>query len=184
VLLIKEHRYDEIRNLYVEQLAYVWVEDQTEATRTNIEKKIDSFVEGDLEHAAEMVSGLWKIINQEGEVKAPSNTSSTVSRIRALPAPVLRGILITPDQTTPVKSPAHWDSVKTAIIKSIRTGVFFDRKYWVRHSASGNVLKPAYFSSAIMDDKAQQLNKRTWIFGPWYIGALSILSGEIPHRPE
>jgi hypothetical protein len=58
-----------------------------------------------------------------------------------------------------VTSPAHWAPVKTALIKSIRKGVFFDRKYWARHSKAGDVLKPVYFSSTIMDDKAQELDK-------------------------
>lgn len=65
--------------MFVEQLAYVWVEDSTEATRASIEKKIDSFVKGDLEHAAETVSGLWKAVNEDGEVKAPFLTLPAVS---------------------------------------------------------------------------------------------------------
>ena len=58
------------------------------------------------------------------------------------------------------QSPGHWGSVKLALIKSIREGVFFDKKYWARHSKGGHALKPVYFSGAIMSDKAQQLNKR------------------------
>lgn len=46
-----------------------------------------------------------------------------------------------------------------ALIKSINRGVFFDRKYWARYSKAGEVLRPVYFSSTIMDDKSQQLNK-------------------------
>ena len=38
--------------------------------------------------------------------------------------------------------------------------MFFDRKYWARHSKAGDVLKPIYFSSVIMEDKSPQLNKR------------------------
>ena len=56
-------------------------------------------------------------------------------------------------------SPAHWAFVKEALIKSIREGVLFDREYWVRHSKAGNLMKPIYTSSVIMDDKAQQLKK-------------------------
>jgi len=48
--------------------------------------------------------------------------------------------------------------VKIALMNSIGKGVFFDRKYWVRHSNAGGVLKPIYFSSTIMGDKVQQLN--------------------------
>ncbi|KAF9650020.1 hypothetical protein BDM02DRAFT_3128017 [Thelephora ganbajun] len=131
--------YDEIRSLYIEQLGFVWMEDTTtETTRASVDKKIDSFVGGDLEHAAEMLSTLWEIANKDGDIAAPSKTAPAAAR---------------------VMSPAHWDSVKIAPIKSIRKGMFFDRKYWARHSKAGDVLKPVYLSSTVMSDKAQQLNK-------------------------
>jgi len=73
-------RYDEIRKLYIEQLAYVWMEDSTtEATRASVDKKIDNFVKGDLEHAAESVSALLEIANKTGDIAAPSKTSPAVS---------------------------------------------------------------------------------------------------------
>ena len=51
------------------------------------------------------------------------------------------------------------------LIKSIREGVLFDRKYWVRHSKTGDVLKPIYLSSTIMGHKMQQLNSCASKFG-------------------
>lgn len=57
-------------------------------------------------------------------------------------------------------SPVHWTSVKIALIKSIRKGTFFDRKYWARYSEAGDGLKPVHFSSIIMGDKMQQPNYR------------------------
>ena len=149
-------RHDEIRNLYIEQLTYVWVEDSTtEATRASVEKKIDDFVEEGLEHATEMLSALWEIVNKEGDVTAPADASPTVS-----PFYVYALSLTSFQQTAQVTSPAHWEAVKTALIKSIRGGVFFDRKYWARHSKAGEILKPVHFSSVIMGDKSQQLSKR------------------------
>ena len=38
------------------------------------------------------------------------------------------------------------------MVKSIKQGVFFDKKYWTRHSKDGRVLKPIYFSSLIVGD--------------------------------
>ena len=61
-------------------------------------------------------------------------------------------------QTAESISPAHWTAVKIALIKSIGKGVFFDRKYWARHSNPRGVFKPVYFSSIIMGDRVQQLN--------------------------
>ena len=54
----------------------------TEATRASVNKKIDSFVKGDLEHAAEAVSALLEIANKTGDIVAPSNASTAVSSSR------------------------------------------------------------------------------------------------------
>jgi len=62
--------------------------------------------------------------------------------------------------------------VRIALIKSIRNGVFFDRKYWARYSKTGDVLKPVYFSSIVMEDKAQQLNNCASKFTHRYTQAL------------
>ena len=59
----------------------------TEATQASVEKKIDSFVEEGLEHATEMLSTLWEVVNKEGDIKAPENTSSAVSQFRLCPYP-------------------------------------------------------------------------------------------------
>jgi hypothetical protein len=84
-LLMEKYRYSEIRYLYVNQLAYTWAGDSTAATRLNVEKKIDSFVEGDLEHATEAFTTLWKIANKDGNVAAPPNALPAVSPPRFLP---------------------------------------------------------------------------------------------------
>ena len=54
----------------------------TEATRASVDKKVDSFVEGDLEYATEILSTLWEIAYQDRDVKAPANTSSAVSQFQ------------------------------------------------------------------------------------------------------
>ena len=87
-MLKKRCRYDDVRSLYVDQLAFTWLEDSTtETTRASVNKKIDSFVEGDLEHVTEMLSALWEIVNKDGDVKAPTNTPSIVSLFRFRPLP-------------------------------------------------------------------------------------------------
>lgn len=85
-VLTERRRYDEIKSLYINQLASVWMEDSTtEATQASVEKKIDSFVEGDLEHATGMLSALWEVVNNDKNIGAPSNTSSVVSLSRFCP---------------------------------------------------------------------------------------------------
>lgn len=131
-------QYDEIRNKYVEQLALIWVEDSTENTRTSVEKKVCSFVEGDINHAVETLAALWEIASNDEDVTSPAYASLVA---------------------TQVTSPVYWASVKRALIKSIRRGAFFDEKYWARFSKAADALKPVSFSSVIMNDKARQLGK-------------------------
>ena len=148
-----------MQNLYVNQLATVWINDSTtDTTSASLDKKIDSFVKGDLEHATEMLSALWEIMNEDGDIIAPSNTSPAVNLFRSYLLPCCARMLTSPGQTIQVTSPTHWASVKIALIKSICKGVFFDRKYWARHSKAGGILRPVYFSSIVMGEKAQKLN--------------------------
>jgi len=82
-MLTGRRRHDEIRNLYIQQLAYIWVQDSTtEATQASVEKKIDSFVEEGHNHATEMLSALWEIVNKDGDIKAPKKTSSAVRQFQ------------------------------------------------------------------------------------------------------
>jgi hypothetical protein len=79
-MLTEKRRHDEIRNLYVEQLAYIWMEDSTtETTYASVEEKVASFAEGDLEHATEILSALWEVANRDGDIKAPADTPPAVS---------------------------------------------------------------------------------------------------------
>ena len=79
-ILTECHRYYMIRSLYIGQLAFVLMEDSTtEATRVGVDEKIDSFYQGDLEHATEVLSALWEIVNKDGDILAPTNTPYTVN---------------------------------------------------------------------------------------------------------
>ena len=79
-------RYNEIRNLYIQQLAFSWMEESTrQKTRTCVETKIRSFAHGDLEHATEMLSALWEIANNDVDVEASSSTEPIVSPFRSPP---------------------------------------------------------------------------------------------------
>ena len=184
-MLTERPRYDEIRSMYIGQLASVWMEDSTtEAIRVSVRKKVNSFVEGSLEHATEVLSALWEIANNDVDVNAPSNTSPSGSEL-FLPAFRHYTRRLAPhNKAAGVTSPANWPSVKVALIKSIREGVLFDRKYWTRYSRTGDILKPVYFSSIIMGDKAQQLNDCTWKFSCAFIAVLKVPSGEIHQGPK
>jgi len=79
-MLTDRDRYDEIRSLYIDQLLCVCMNSSTaETTRASFDNKVDSFAKGELEHATEMLSTFWGVINRDGKFKAPSNTLSAVS---------------------------------------------------------------------------------------------------------
>jgi hypothetical protein len=83
--LTKGCRYDEVRSLYVKQLAYVLVEDWTGEMRMRVEKKFDIFAEGNLQYATGTVSALWELVKHDMDINAPSITSAvSVFRVSIL----------------------------------------------------------------------------------------------------
>ena len=80
-MLTGRHRYDQIRDLYAGHLASVWVGDPTETTRASFDKKIDSFVKGELEHVTEMLSTFWDVINKSDDITIPSNSPYVLALI-------------------------------------------------------------------------------------------------------
>lgn len=50
-----------------------------ETTRANVKAKIDSFVEGDLEHASEVLSALLEIATKDENIVPPANTLPQVN---------------------------------------------------------------------------------------------------------
>ena len=75
----RKHRYHEIKNLYVQQLALSWVDSITSKTCTDIKDKVDGFVERDPEHTREVLTALLEIGSKEGNIPDPADTSSPVS---------------------------------------------------------------------------------------------------------
>ncbi|KAF9779143.1 hypothetical protein BJ322DRAFT_442637 [Thelephora terrestris] len=136
-------QYDEIRRLYVEQLAFTWMKDSTSgASRTSVDENIDSFVKGNLKHAAAAMAEFWEIANKDGEIKGRVATSKSNGEVVIM-------MSLSPGQ----------GSLEMALIDSVRNGIFFDRKYWARHSKAGDLLKPVYLSSRVMGDEAQRMKE-------------------------
>ena len=56
----------------------MWMEDSTtEATRASVETKVCSFVEGELDHAMEILSALWEIASKDGDIQTPANDAES-----------------------------------------------------------------------------------------------------------
>ena len=92
-------RYDEVRNLYIQQLAFVWLEDSTTgATRASVDKQIGIFARGELAHGREVVFELLKIANGGDDIISPANTSSAVSLSQLC---FLSGLILSTRSTPP-----------------------------------------------------------------------------------
>ena len=51
----------------------------TGTIRARVDKKIDSFAQGGLDHATGILSALWEIVNEDGDGPPPSKTLPAVS---------------------------------------------------------------------------------------------------------
>ena len=158
----------------MERLASVWAEDSTEKIRAGVRVKIGSFVEGNLERASEILCALLDIARKDKAIPVPVDSLQEVSSLQ--PCILFLVCLLQHQDRAVPQTPYRWDSLTTALIKSVRTGVFFDKKCWARNR---NILKPLYFSSIIMEDKAHELGKCELKFIFRGSKALSIPSGEV-----
>ena len=73
-------RYDEVRNLYIQQIAFAWLEDSTAgATRASVDKQIGIIAQGGLAHGEEVIFELLKVANGDDDITPPTDTSHSVS---------------------------------------------------------------------------------------------------------
>ena len=138
------YRYEEVRIMQVDYLASVrfGVDDKTtKRLCEKIDKKIDAYASGDLEYAGEAMSLLWEVSRKHGNPWTPSSPR---------PQSILPAAL----------TPENRKRVRIALIKSIREGVFVDRKYWAQRSRAGQVLQPVYFSSIVAGQMLPYIDNR------------------------
>ena len=114
-----------------------------------IDEKVDSYANGDLDHAVNAVTLLWKL--SKGDKRSPplspvATNSVSQPSLTAHPPAHRQG------QHPPY--PAKWTrrSIRMAFIKSIREGIFFDRKYWTRNSKTSRALRPLHISSIVASE--------------------------------
>ncbi|KAF9785368.1 hypothetical protein BJ322DRAFT_1211231 [Thelephora terrestris] len=132
-------KYEGVRNMHVNHLASTLsraAKGSAGPLYEKIDHKIDRYANRELDHAADAITQLWKLSNSnEGSPPVPPDEVPPVS-----------------PQTPPTPSPANWKQIKVALIESIRKGIFFDRKYWTRHSKTMSVLRPIYISSTVLGE--------------------------------
>ncbi|KAF9778365.1 hypothetical protein BJ322DRAFT_1214739 [Thelephora terrestris] len=129
-------KYEDVRTLHVNHLVSVLLhadENSAGLLYEKIDEKVDCYASGSLDHAADAITQLWKL-SKGGECSPP----------------------VPPDEVPPmepISSPANWMRVEVALIKSIRQGIFFDRKYWARHSKTATQPRPIYISSIVTSER-------------------------------
>ena len=70
-------RYAEIRDLYIKQLTFTWMEDSTaEATGASVNEQIKIFAKKAPEHATEIVLAFLKIAEEDGNTTSLAHTES------------------------------------------------------------------------------------------------------------
>ena len=135
---------------------WVWSsgsEKESTAVREKLDEKIRSYAAGELQHAVDVVSSIWKVSN-EPKPAVP----------RPAPPPV-------PSNPTSVRFSLSWLSsigtkskesdMRRPFIKSIQEGYLLDRKYWAKRSREG-AIKPIYFSTMIQtfQNESPDLDRR------------------------
>ena len=100
-----------------------------------IDEKIDSYFKGDLDHAEGTVILMWKLS------RAGVGSSPPPPEKKPWPANELK-------------------CVDTALAKSIRKGIFFDRKYWAKTLRPGSTVRSIYTSSIIASEYLKKLDRR------------------------
>lgn len=136
--LTRSCRYDDIRRACVTQLLSALRDNNAgKTTWAKVCDVVDAHFKGDLEHVADTLSLLWRTANQ---VDDTATTSDGTPSVHVFPTP---------------NSPTGWNVLQTALVKSIREGIFFDRECWALHSRKGNAFKAIYFSSVIIGNELE-----------------------------
>lgn len=136
-----------------------------------IDGRIDRYSNGDLDYAVDAVTLLWKLSMAAGSPPSPklrSELGGPLSFRSSRPLSPAPGHSRRSRSPPPprcfseadffVSYPANRELVESALIKSIRTGMFFDRRYWARHSKTAKTLQPIHISSIVAGDKLRRIN--------------------------
>ena len=191
-LLAGKIRYEDIRAMQVNHLVLVLSRADEESGKIlceRIDEKIDGYASGDLDHAADAITHMWKLskvgrpspLGQSSPPSRPSRApphrpspSRPSPRRRSPPSPSTPDspdevprtgfgfISLTTLLNIPPSNPENWMRVEAALIKSIRKGIFIDRRYWTRHSKTTSVLRPVYTSSIVTRGKLLRIDGCGW----------------------
>ena len=143
--------------MHVENLASILAGVDSGAVRDQLDERLQSFSEGEIDHASDAFSSLWIKLTQSWGCETPRGTRSSVVRFRFIQKSLALISFAQPLETPLLAEPPL---LRVALIKSIRQGLFCDRKYMAKREDTGEWRSPVYVSSIVLGDIELALNAR------------------------
>ena len=145
-------RYPEIMVLHVRNLASVLLSPDPQEVQRQLNKKIESFADGEIPHAADAFSALFGILAGHRASDTPSDIDKASVQTESKCTWVVGGNS---------KTPPHRKSMNIALIKSIHHGSFLDMEYRVRKKLVGaDQFAPIYLSSCVFRNIGSKFDAR------------------------
>ena len=139
-------------DLHVRNLASVLLSPDPQEFQRQLNKRIESFADGEIPHAADAFSALFGILANHRASDTPSDIGKANTETES------RCTWVSGDNS---KTPPHRKSMNIALIKSIHHGSFLDMQYRVRKKLVGaNQFAPLYLSSRIFRDIRSKFDTR------------------------
>ena len=134
-------RYPELKELGLRQLARALLSESSEPDRTlvSLKQKIKSYTHGELPHAKHVVSGLYKLMENNESVEEPP----------------LPSIMRSNQQNTD----GDWAGLRKALTNSLTSGTFLDSQFYVESRSSTGPAKTRqlYFCSSVSSSFTSKL---------------------------
>jgi len=135
--------------MHVENLASVLTKVDSGKLKDQLNERLRAFVEGEIDHASEAFSSLWRTLTDGGG----GETSRDIRFLEGRSNP------------TPLGGPQlPATPLEVALIKSIRQGSFCDRKYSVKRNNTGNLRAPVYASGVVLEGIEPRLSTCELLF--------------------
>ena len=133
-------------------LASALLSQNSQEIQEQLDKKLRSFADGEIPHAADAFSALFKILARYGASDTPEDIGDSNPQAESKCTWVVGGN---------DKIPPYRKSMNMALIKSIHHGSFLDMEYRVRKKRVGvDQFTPVYLSSCIFRDTRSKLDAR------------------------
>ena len=130
-------------------------EEELKTIREKLERKIDGYSAGELDHAVDVIWSVWEASNKVG----PTTRGTEGTEGTDIPG---SGSLRSWFSSFAIGSHLTiFDGcdMRLQLIKSIRKGYLFDRRYWARRSQEG-AIEPIYFSEDVIRAELTCLDAR------------------------